>query len=206
MNFKQAYQEMLKGKKIKRPGWGGYWFIEDGKVKIRLKTGLIIENNFNPETIPNTVAEDWEVVGEKKWWEPKKDEKYYIICGDGSIDYNNYDGDGADKRLMDIGNCFQTENQTEFMLEKLKVIHELEKFAYENNDEEIDWNNKNQFKFSLVFGYNHQVVQVNTWSVIREIPFNVYFTSEELAKKAIETIGEDRIKKYYFGVNENGRE
>lgn len=34
----------------------------------------------------------------------------------------------------------------------------------------------------------------------------MYFDSEEIAKKAIETIGEDRIKKYYFGVNENGRE
>ena len=89
------------------------------------------------------------------------------------------------------------------MAEKLKVIHELEKFAYENNDEEIDWDNKDQCKFSLVFGYNLQVVQINTWSVIREIPFNVYFSSEELAKKAIETIGEERIKKYYFGVDEN---
>ena len=37
------------------------------------------------------------------------------------------------------------------------------------------------------------------------IPFNIYFTSEEIAEKAIETIGEDRIKKYYFGVNEDGR-
>lgn len=203
MEFKQAYQEMLKGKKIKRPGWGGYWFIEDGKVKIRLKTGLIIENNFNPETIPNTVAEDWEVVGEKKWWKPKRGERYFIVNAIGyTKEIYPYVADGTDELHIKFGNCFQTEQQAEFMLEKLKVIHELEKFAYENNDEEIDWDNKDQFKFSLVFGYNHQVVQVNTWSVIREIPFNVYFTSEELAKKAIATIGEDRIKKYYFGVDE----
>lgn len=66
MNFKQAYQEMLNGKKIKRPGWGGYWFIEDGKVKIKLKTGKIIENDFNQETITNTLADDWEVINEEK--------------------------------------------------------------------------------------------------------------------------------------------
>lgn len=203
MEFKQAYQEMLKGKKIKRPGWGGYWFIEDGKVKIKLKTGEILENNFNEETIPNTVADDWEVVEEKKkWWEPKKDEKYYIICGDGSIDYNNYDGDDADKRLMAIGSCFQTEEQAEFMVEKLKVIHELEKFAFENNEEEIDWNNEDQEKY--IIGFNHLTKDFRTtlWRISRSNPFNIYFTSEELAKKAIATIGEDRIKKYYFGVKD----
>ena len=32
MNFKEAYKEMLKGKKVRRPGWKGYWWIEDDKV------------------------------------------------------------------------------------------------------------------------------------------------------------------------------
>ena len=204
MNFKEAYQEMLNGEKIKRPGWGGYWFIEDEKVKIKLKTGEIIENDFNQETITNTLADDWEIVEEKKWWEPKRGERYFIV---NSIGYTKeiypYVADGTDELHIKFGNCFQTEEQAEFMLEKLKVIHELEKFAYENNDEEIDWDNKDQSKYSLVFGYNHQVVQINTWSVIREIPFNVYFTSEEIGRKAIETIGEERIKKYFFGVNED---
>ena len=36
-------------------------------------------------------------------------------------------------------------------------------------------------------------------------PSNIYFTSKKIAKEAIETIGEERIKKYYFGVNEDGR-
>lgn len=66
MNFKQAYEEMLKGKKIKRPDWKGYWFIEDDKIKIHLKDGNIKFNNFTQETITNTLAEDWEVVKESK--------------------------------------------------------------------------------------------------------------------------------------------
>ena len=64
MNFKEAYEEMLKGKKVRRPSWTGYWFIEDDKIKIRLKDGNIKCNAFTQETITNTLAEDWEVVNE----------------------------------------------------------------------------------------------------------------------------------------------
>ena len=30
MNFKEAYEEMREGKKVRRKDWLGYWFIEDG--------------------------------------------------------------------------------------------------------------------------------------------------------------------------------
>lgn len=73
MNFKEAYNAMQEGKKVRRKDWLGYWFIEDGKVKIYLKDGNIKFNNFTQETIANTLVEDWEVVEEKKkYWEPKK--------------------------------------------------------------------------------------------------------------------------------------
>ena len=31
---------------------------------------------------------------------------------------------------------------------------------------------------------------------------NIHFASEEIAQQAIDTVGADRIKKYYFGVEE----
>lgn len=46
MNFKEAYKLMKDGKKVRRKGWIGYWFIEDEKVKIHLKDGNIKFNNF----------------------------------------------------------------------------------------------------------------------------------------------------------------
>lgn len=204
MNFKQAYQEMLKGKKIKRPGWGGYWFIEDGKVKIKLKTGEILENNFNEETIPNTVADDWEVVGEKKkWWEPKFDETYWSIKPWSGVVRTCYNDPKADETAKSMGFCFQTAEQAEFMTEKLKVIHELEKFAFENNEKEMDWGDGIQKKFYLFLkACENNTIDILYAVGVRSNPFNVYFTSEEIAKKAIETIGEDRIKKYYFGVED----
>ena len=68
MNFNEAYQKMLEGKKIKRPDWKGYWFIDskDNKFKIKLAGGEIKENKFTQETIKNTAADDWEVMEEPK--------------------------------------------------------------------------------------------------------------------------------------------
>lgn len=202
MNFKQAYQEMLNGKKIRRPSWGGYWFIEDGKVKIKLKTGEIIENDFNQETIINTLADDWEVVEEKKkWWKPEMYQEYYLIRWNGDINFTTNSG-SSDSSAMAFGNCFQTEEQAQFVVEKLKVIHELKIFAVENNEEEIDWNNDKQKKFFLHYNCITNRVSVDWNTYIKDISFNVYFTSESIAKKSIDAIGIERLKKYYFEVEE----
>ena len=158
------------GKKIRRTSWSSCFYLEKKEDDFYLSADDLL-------------ADDWEVIEDKKqWWEPKKDEQYYIICGDGSIDYNNYDGDYDDKRFMAIGNCFQTEEQAEFMAEKLRVIHELEMFAYENNEEEIDWNDTIQEKLYLVMNSTNKTIDVFHTCVWIEIPFNVFFTSEENIK------------------------
>lgn len=203
MKFKQAYREMSKGKKVKRPGWGGYWFIEDGKVKIKSKTSEILENNFNEEAITNIFANDWKVIEEKKWWIPKDGQLFYFANSTLSIIGKYYnENDTIDKRRISISNCFQNIEQAEFMAEKLRVIHELEKFAFENNEKEIDWNDVNQTKYYLVMFKSDKIIAIFFTYKWCYTPFNIYFTSEEIAEKAIATIGEDRIKKYYFGVNE----
>ena len=203
MNFKEAYKEMLKGKKVRRPGWGGYWFIEDGKVKIYLKDGNIKFNNFTQETIANTLAEDWEIVEEKKkYWTPKEKEKYFYIedCMGVSDDRNVQAP--IDYCRFNIGNFFKTKIEAEHILEKLKVIHELQKFAYENNEGEIDWKNFNQCKYYLVYDTKDEDLYVDYTAYSKREPFNIYFTSFKIAKRAIKTIGEDRIKKYYFNVED----
>ena len=213
MNFKQAVEEMKKGKKVRRKGEYGWLAINNNNELLRYfpnpirpeEMGTGVES-LTLKNIESILANDWEVIEDKKqWWEPKKDEKYYIICGDGSIDYNNYDGDAADKKLMAIGNCFQTVEQAKFMVEKLRVIHELEKFVFENNTEEIDWSDVNQEKLYLGMNFKNKSIDIFHTYCWVYIPFNVVFTSEEIARRAIETIGAERIKKYYFGVEEDGR-
>ena len=90
------------------------------------------------------------------------------------------------------------------MVEKLKVIHELEKFACENNEEEMIsiFNTLLKAKYFLRMEIRSKTIQVVSSPTHEYLPFHIYFDSEEIAKKAIETIGEDRIKKYYFDINE----
>lgn len=200
MNFRDAYKEMLKGKKVRRHAWKGYWFIEDNKIKIHLKDGNTIFDNFTQETITNTLQEDWEVVKEGKVWKPEKDGHYCYYNDTGHVYESCYDGDSTDKNRLEFGNCFKTKEEAEHMAEKLKVINELKNFALENNEEEINWNNNNQEKHIIVYDYELQRVKTDLWYYTQYIPFNICFTSKEIAQEAIKTISEYRIKKYYFDI------
>ena len=205
MNFKEAYQKMLEGKKVRRKIWKAYWHYDkktercyshiDDKYSDREVKEIIFEDSL---------AEDWEVVEDKKeCWEPKKDEKYYFIDAyQEGIGNDTNDGTDVDDFNFSIGNCFKTKEEAEHMLEKLKVIHEIQTFAFENNEKEIDWYDDNQYKYILKYDTNDDDIFVGAYTSFINNPFNIYFTSEEIALKAIETIGEDRIKKYYFDVEE----
>lgn len=207
MNFKEAYQKMLEGKKVKRKGWKcnpNYWFIENDTIKMCCFGESVVNSSFNEYSIKDTLAEDWEVVEEKKkYWRPKKDERYYFIDEyQEGIGNDTNDGTDVDDIRLSIGNCFKTKEEAEHMVEKLKVIHELQKFAYENNEGEIYWNDVDQSKYMLIYDIQNKEIDtmISYWKNFN--PFNIYFTSYSLALTAIETIGKDRIKKYYFDVEE----
>lgn len=206
MNFNEAYQKMLEGKKIKRPDWKGYWFIDskDNKFKIKLAGGEIKENKFTQETIKNTAANDWEIVEEpkSKVYKPKPQEMYYFLAGDGTPTADHNLDDGSVEKFISIGNCFETGEEAKHMVEKLKVIKELRDFALENNNEKIDWRDKCTGKYFITYDFYDEEISIASYTFRNFLPFNIFFTSKEIAQKAIKTIGEYRIKKYYFDIEE----
>jgi len=66
MPFAEAYKLMLQGRKIRRPCFKGYWYIdpEQGICKIHLANGHDIYYGKLDLTIRNCAANDWEVVPE----------------------------------------------------------------------------------------------------------------------------------------------
>ena len=64
---------------------------------------------------------------------------------------------------------------------------------------EIEWENCRQTKWYLVCNYIYKRIEIFTDTSYKHLN-DIYFTSEELAKQAVAKIGEDRIKKYLFGV------
>lgn len=138
-----------------------------------------------------------------KVWKPEEDEKYYYSYSDGSIEQDTYHDSNVDTYVHEdryaIGNCFKTREEAEFALERQKVITELKRFALEHNEEEIDWNNSNKRKSRLI--YNHCTGRIDVVTDAHLLQgASIYFTSREVAKQAIQTIGEERLKKYYFEV------
>lgn len=61
MPFKEAYKLMKAGLKVKRPGWQGYWYIDQltDKLTIHLANGKEITNGDLGMTVSNTLANDW---------------------------------------------------------------------------------------------------------------------------------------------------
>lgn len=133
-------------------------------------------------------------------WKPKNRERYYFINHGVNeyIDYYDWDNDSLDDNLYSIGNCFRTQEEAEFALKKQKVYTELKRFALEHNETEIDWNDSDHEKYCLMYDYYENRI-FTSYNRFIKTPI-VYFTSKEIAKQAVEEIGEERLKKYYFEV------
>lgn len=140
-------------------------------------------------------------IKKSKKWKPELNERYYIVTTRltvGEAFYTVHD-EINDARLF-VNNCFKTKEEAEFHLEKLKVYHELKLFADDNN-EEIDWKNEEIKKWFFYFDHSTLVIHYDYYFHLQHIG-DIYFSSKELAEQAIEKVGEDRIKKYLFGVEE----
>lgn len=199
MNFKEAYQKMLEGKKVRRKGWEGWQHYKLIGDNMYYADKLIASN----VSVENALANDWEIVEEKKkYWTPKENEKYFYIedCMGVSDDRNVQAP--IDYCRFNIGNCFKTKEEAQHMIEKLKVIKELQTFALEDREEEISWNEDSRYKFYIYFDYKWKMIRITWATVAHGSPFNIYFASEKAIHDAIESIGEDRIKKYYFDVKD----
>lgn len=137
----------------------------------------------------------------EKVWKPKNNELYYILKNEGTI-IEDYYTHSVDKRRYLIGNCFKTREEAEFALERQKVITELKRYALEHNEKEIDWYNHCVLKYYIQYDYVNNKLNIVSTRYSKSNISSMYFTSDKIAQSAIKAVGEDRIKKYYFEVND----
>lgn len=203
MNFSEAYQKMLEGKKAKRPDWKGYWFIENDKVKIKFAGGEIKENRFTQQTIKNTAADDWEVYEEpkSKVWKPKSNDTYYCLVSTGEVECTSYSQNHrSDEDRVILGNCFETKEEADHMVEKLKVIKELKELS--NIKFNMSDYLKNNKIYYIAYDFTQNRIVPLFDNISRNIPFNVYFSTKEDCEKAITKIGKERLERYYFDMED----
>lgn len=126
-----------------------------------------------------------------KEWELKIGEEFYTINDFGIINRWNYREEVADFYAFEIGNAFKTWEEAEFEVEKRKVIRELNRYScrFKKGFEQYGIT-YNYDKSEVSFGYLHNVCDYAT----------ICYESQETVQKAIKEVGEERIKKYLFGV------
>lgn len=133
-------------------------------------------------------------------WKPESNEKYFFVSGCGVINGCKWINDTTDNGYYEIGNCFKTKEEAEFALERVKIKTELRRFAEENNECEFDWENRNQNKWFIY--YNCVMKKIDAlYDTIFKTHY-IYFSSKEVAENAICTIGKERLKKYYFEIED----
>lgn len=135
-----------------------------------------------------------------KMWKPEDNEKYFYVSGRGVINICRWINDSTDNGCYGIGNCFKTKEEAEFALEKAKVEAELRRFAEENNEYEIDWEDDDQEKWFIFYNCDMKKIDIIYNTVLKT--HCIHFSSKEITKQAIDYIGEERLKKYYLGIED----
>ena len=145
----------------------------------------------------NAQVDEKELETKKKGvWKPKTGE-YYFFINDNSYPENTRWRDRAvDQNRFNLGNCFKDLDEANKHTRYLKIKQELREWA-SKCETEVDWKNPNQNKYGVFYdGLSNKIkVALSVWS--REN--NIYFTDEETLKQAIKSIGEERLKKEYYG-------
>lgn len=130
----------------------------------------------------------------KTVWDLEKGDTYYFIETNGGVYSCNWLVDENDLCRREFGNVFLTEEEAEFELERRKCEAIMLKYG------------RRTFKprdnnYLIRFDNDDKQAFVDFWR-LNQFQGSIYFDTEELAQKAVDEIGEERLKKYVFQVEE----
>lgn len=121
----------------------------------------------------------------------KDGEEYYRLYSNGGIVLTDFSS-SIDRLFRYMGNAFLTIEEVEFMRERRKIEAIMMKHGRPFKYGEYD--------YAIVYSHNDNTLNIFRYSAANfGIP---YFGSKEITQKVIDEIGEDRLKKYWFGVEE----
>lgn len=128
---------------------------------------------------------------EKQQEFPRDGDTYWYVGMRGNIFTSEWEGFPSEEHMLEVGNIFKTEDEAYFAVEKLKVDAELRKFS-------DSWDLENtQYSFSFNWEFGEFNVEYPDYN---QYPNSYYFYSIDDLQQAIESVGEERIKRYIFEV------
>lgn len=158
----------------------------------------IEELNKELEELRAKIEEVQKKIEEAKQTEwPSHGDHYWAITSRGGIIRHAWFNDSLDHDHTVISNVFKTEDEVKFEVKRLRVIAELKKFAMNK----LDWRT-NRYDGERYYMYLSGKDEIKVKRAIGFVHSTLYFESPEKAKAAIAAVGESRVKKYYFEVDE----
>lgn len=122
---------------------------------------------------------------------PQDGDEYWFIDSTGDVVNSNWESLSFEIDRLEFGHIFKTKEQAEFAVEKLKVEAELRKFSIPFKEDE------NNCFIQINSSYNNIVIDTDEGY---QTQGTIYYETRKEALLAIESVGEERIKKYIFGV------
>ena len=138
--------------------------------------------------------------GEENFPFPSYGGEYYFIDSTNEVCHSIWSDDEIEIERLSLGNCFETREKAEFMSERLKVLHDMKRFTEPKN---YAWDGQNNHYY---FYYDYLQGDIKIGNTCYYKYNSIYFESKVNAQNCMSATGEDRIKKYYFGIKEGDKE
>lgn len=189
MKITEISKEYLeKGGLIRRKGWAK-------DISISFNEGTI--TGEKKLTVDDITSDDWELTGKStQVWKPEEGETYFYIRSLGDVAQDTFNP-SFDKYRLSFKNCFKTRKEAEHILEKIKILNKLRELSNVDFNEDFD-----EQKWYITYNHRTESIECDTTYHVQRMPFCIYFKNQEDCGKAIDTIGEYDLKKYYFDVKE----
>lgn len=130
----------------------------------------------------------------KTVWDLKSGDKCYFVTVVGHIFPGTWNNLNAQIENRKLGNVFLTKEEAECEIERRKVETEMLHLGGRHEFK----NGENNYYIVCDFDSSHFAIRIFNNKSDGFAPMTIYFDSAKECRKAIETIGEDRIKKYIF--------
>lgn len=168
--------------------------------KVKYGDLLDVETNTYLKDLRTPIADllemEFEEVKEAAFNNPYKqvgcEADYYCIVNGKCVKIYNMNDD-TDNEQLNIANYFNNKNYTEYIAFKENVMRKLDRFAWEHNAKVIDWDCSSTKHF-IAFNNNDKELKISWCTAYKSN--DVYFTSQEIAEKALEEFKDDLMKLY----------
>ena len=171
--------------------------VKDGDlVDIESNTYLRKENI----SITELLKMDFEEIKETKtpYTRVNNREKFYVVRERGGVGSFIDLNDHIDDNLFNSLNYFNNRNYAEYIAFKETLMRKLDKFAWEHNAKVINWN---YWSTKHYIAFDIDIKELKVCWCISHRSNDIYFTSKEIAEKALEEFKEDLIKLYTWNFD-----